>query len=52
MKKDVAYPVKIKDHGYIVMWWLNLKSWGFAINFVDGFMLQILCFYLEIDKSW
>ena len=52
MKQDVAYIIKGKEHGYSFMWWINWKSWGFTINFVDGFMLQFLCFFLEIDKSW
>lgn len=49
---DKAYEIKIGKHGYLFQLWVNWKSWGFAVNFVDGFMIQFLCFYLEIDKTW
>ena len=48
---DKGTEFKTKEHAYLFMWWVNWKSWGFAINFVDGLMIQILCFYFEIDKE-
>lgn len=44
--------VRTKEHAFLFMWWVNWKSWGFAINFVDGLMIQILCFYFEIDREF
>lgn len=44
--------IKIKDRAYNIMAWCNLRSWGFCFNFVDGFMIQFLCFYLSVDRAF
>lgn len=52
LNETITREIKVREHRFLLMWWINLKSWGFCINFVDGFMIQILCFYFEIDREY
>lgn len=42
----------IFNASYLFQFWINLTSWGFVINFTDGFTMQLLCFYMSIDKEY